>query len=101
MTRLKDDVHYQNCYIFGLPDNAIIPPDFRAVAVLHVHMIVTRDYFSKYDKWYEDLAHAAMNEGVRLAGDEKIISGYERQLREAFDELDHKNAEMLTEALEK
>jgi Fe-S-cluster containining protein len=102
MTRLKDDVHYKGCYIFDLPDNAIVPPDFRELAVYHVHITVTREYYARYGgKWHEDLARTAMEKGVHLAGDVRITSDYATQMKEAFDELDRKNAEMLAEALEK
>jgi Fe-S-cluster containining protein len=100
MVRLNDDVRYKGCYIFDLPGNAIVPPDFKALAVYHVHMTVTRDYFARYgSKWHENIARAAMSEGERLAGDEKVISGYMAQMREAFDELDRRNAEMLAGAM--
>lgn len=101
MTRLKDDVHSKGCYIFDLPDNAIVPPDFEALAVYHVHMTVTREYYARYGgRWHEDLARAAMRNGELLAANKKIVADYAAQMREAFDELDRKNAVMLAEALE-
>jgi hypothetical protein len=102
MTRMKDDVHYKNCFIFDLPGNAIVPPDFEALAAYHVRLLVTRDYFARYSgRWHEDIARSVMEEGEKLAGDEKILAGYGRQMREAFDELDRHNAEMLAEALQR
>lgn len=100
MVRLKDDERYKDCFVFDLPGNAVIQPDFKALAAYHIHMSVTREYFARYGgKWHEDLARKAMEGGKRLAGDSKTVSECELQMQEAFDELDRRNAEMLQEAL--
>jgi Fe-S-cluster containining protein len=100
MVRMNDDAGYKSCYLFDFPDNAIVPPDFRALAVHHVHMSVTREYYARYGgKWHEDLARRAMEEGKRMADDARTLTRIEGEMRDAFDELDRRNAEMLAEAL--
>jgi hypothetical protein len=65
-------------------------------------MTVTRDYFTRCArKWHEDLARGSMENGERLTRDSKVLAGFEGQMREAFDELDRRNADMLAEALQK
>jgi Fe-S-cluster containining protein len=100
MQRMKDDERYSDCYIFDFPNNSVMSPDFKALAVNHIHMSVTREYYTRYDgKWHEDLARQAMEEGKRLAGDGKVLAQLECQLREAFEALDRRNVEMLAEVL--
>ncbi|OPY28591.1 MAG: Flagellin N-methylase [Methanocella sp. PtaU1.Bin125] len=98
MQRKKDGDCYDSCYIFSIPDEGVIGPDYEALAAHWIRMETTREYYRLYgDRWQEDQAQKAIASGARLSGDPKSVGLYARQLRAAFDELDRMNEGVLLE----
>lgn len=101
MQKMKDGEAYRGCFILDLPGNAIVPPDYEALAVSHIQSFVTREYLAQTGgQWQQSLAHEAKDACVRLSQDEKLVEQYGQMMQVAFADLDKRNAELLAKALE-
>lgn len=97
MQRAKDGEAFKDCYIFDMPNNTIIVPDFTSLAIHHLQRYVTRDYLAQADdRWQPGLADKAWNECMRLSADLVQIAQYEKMMQAAFNELDHRNEVLLS-----
>jgi Fe-S-cluster containining protein len=100
MQRAKDGEAFKGCYIFNLPNNTIIVPDFTAMAVHHLQRYVTREYLAQAgDRWQPGLAEKANDECIRLSTDTAQTGQYVKMMQSAFEELDRRNAVILSDVL--
>lgn len=100
MQRKKDGEDYKDCYIFDLPNNAIIPTDFEALAANHIQRYVTQEFLAQSDdRWQSGLAQKAKDECIKLSGDNSLVKQYTKMLRAMFDDLDDRNSRLLTDVL--
>lgn len=100
MQRRKDGGCFDGCFVFDLDRAGIVRPDFEALAAYCIRLKTTREYYRLYgDHWQEDMVKKAIATGERFSVDEKSVHMYASQLRLAFDELDRRNKEILSDVL--